>query len=49
MAEVSTEVQVAAQGAQSWIDPWSGEETPVEGLPSLTLAPYTTMILRVVP
>ena len=49
MAAVSADVHVAAQGAASWVDPWRGEETPVDGTPRLTLAPYTTMILKVSP
>jgi hypothetical protein len=49
MADVSTEVYVAAQGLRSWVDPWRGEEAPIDGTPRVTLAPYTTMILRVAP
>jgi hypothetical protein len=47
MAAVSGDVHVAAQGATSWVVPWNGEETPIGGAPSVTLAPYTTKILRV--
>jgi hypothetical protein len=46
-APVSVEVHVAAQGVPSWIDPWRDEAELVDGTPSVTLAPYTTMILRV--
>jgi hypothetical protein len=49
MAPVSVDVHVAAQGVLSWVDPWRDEGTPVDGTPSVTLAPYTTMILRVAP
>jgi hypothetical protein len=47
--EIAGEVQTAVQGAASWVDPWLHKETPVNGTPSMTLAPYTTMILRVTP
>jgi hypothetical protein len=49
MAPVSVDVHVAAQGMASWVDPWRDEETPVDETPSVALAPYTTMILRVMP
>ncbi len=49
MAGVSVDVHVAAQGVPSWVDPWRDEEKPVDGTPWVTLAPYTTMILRVTP
>jgi len=49
MADVSMDVHVAAQGARLWVDPWRGEEEPIDGTPRVTLAPYTTMILRVAP
>jgi hypothetical protein len=47
MAGVSVDVHVAAQGVPSWVDPWRAEEKPVHGTPRVTLAPYTTMILRI--
>ncbi|MFN2242009.1 MAG: glycosyl hydrolase, partial [Anaerolineae bacterium] len=49
MAPVSVDVHVAAQGIASWVDPWRDEAKPVDGTPSVTLAPYTTMILCVTP
>jgi hypothetical protein len=49
MAPVSVDVHVAAQGVASWVDPWRDEGAPVEGTPAVTMAPYTTMILRVTP
>ena len=54
MARVLMDVHVAAQGARSWVDPWRSEETPIDdppsgGPPRMSLAPYTTMILRVTP
>jgi hypothetical protein len=49
MESVSAEVHVAAQGARSWVDPWRQKETSIKGTPSLTLAPYTTMVLRITP
>jgi hypothetical protein len=49
MAPVSVDVHVAAQGIASWVDPWRDEAKPVDGTPAVTLAPYTTMILRVTP
>jgi hypothetical protein len=47
ITDVSVDVHVAAQGARSWVDPWRAEETPINGTPRVTLAPYTTMILKV--
>ena len=49
MNAVSMEVQVAAQGAVSWVDPWRYVEQRISGMPRISLAPYTTMILRVAP
>jgi hypothetical protein len=53
--EIAGEVQVAAQGTASWVDPWHHTEQRVphasrgDGMARIGLAPYTTMILRVTP
>ena len=48
-AAVRLAVDVAAPGKRSWLDPWSGASTQIDGPPELELAPYTTMVLRVSP
>jgi hypothetical protein len=52
-ADVVGEVQVAAEGARSWVDPWRDREQRMphvrrgDGTARIRLAPYTTTILRV--
>ena len=48
-AAVRLAVDVAAPGKRSWLDPWSGASTQIDGPPELELAPYTTMVVRVSP
>ncbi len=47
ISPISLALEVAAQGARSWLDPWTGQETAIDGPARLRLEPYTTTVLKV--
>lgn len=49
MSPVETMVAVSVAGKRAWLDLFAGTEEEIAGAATLTLLPYTLMVLRVVP